>query len=98
MARDLYVYDVFDIETETYILVDESLSNVIKTLNIDKPRVFNAVKYGQKICKRYIITRTYLDGTINPNDAVEEFELPDDFHPKWDRVCLMINPKARVAK
>ena len=103
MARDLYVYDVFDIDTEAYILAAEPLGKVTEVLGIDKPRVLNAVKYGQKIRKRYIISRTYLDGTVNPNDADDEFEIPEDLRQRWDEARFLAkkfltHPRARVAK
>ncbi len=108
MARDLYVYDVFDIEADAYTLENVPLSTVINELGVDKARVLNAIKYGQKIKNRYIPSRTYLDGTTNPNDAdrrIDGFKktnvpevkvvVPEELANEWDRVRFILNPKAR---
>jgi hypothetical protein len=98
MAKDLYVYDVFDVDTDSYILENAPMGRVTETLKTDSTRVINAVKYGQKIEKRYIITRTYLDGTKNLEDAEATIVVPEYLQKEWDRVRFILNPKARVTK
>jgi hypothetical protein len=99
MAKDLYVYDVFDTEDECYVLENEPLGKVTERLKTEKTRVINAVTYGQKLDKRYIISRTYLDGTKNPNDAEEKVIVPENLRRRWDEARFaakraLRNPKA----
>ena len=111
MARDLYVYDVFDKDADTYILEDAPMKEVMTNLKIDKSRVINAVKEGHTVGGRYTISRTYLDGTKNPGDAEEKNEnkqttisagvniiVPEELAREWDTVRFFLNPKARVVK
>lgn len=99
MARDLYVYDVFDIETDIYILEGVPLNKVTNELGVDKCRVINAIKYGQKIKNRYKLSRTYLDGTKNPDDAEEKVVVPIELQERWDEARFaarraLRNPRA----
>lgn len=84
MAKDLYLYDVYDTEEEAYVLEQAPLNEVIAYLNIRKARIINAAVYGQRLRKRYVISRSYLDGSTNPADAEPKIVVPEEFKRRWD--------------
>ena len=84
MAKDLYSYDVYDTEEEAYVLEQAPLNEVIAYLNIRKARIINAAVYGQRLKKRYFVSRIYLDGSTNPADAEPKIVVPEDFKRRWD--------------
>ena len=42
MAKDLYLYDVFDVLRKVYVLQQVPLSEVMAKLNMSKARIINA--------------------------------------------------------
>ena len=98
MAKDLYLYDVYDTEDEAYVLLRVPLNEVISHLNISKTRIINAVLYGQRLRKRYVISRTYLDGSRNPIDAEPKIMFPEDLKKRWDQARLAAKRALRDPK
>lgn len=99
MPKPNDLLNVFDTVSNEYILLNATRQKVEKTLDIDGAKISYNLYTGYKIRHRYILERVV--NRTNPKNAVKENpnekqKIPQYTLDEWDRVRLMLNPKARV--
>lgn len=96
MAKNIYCYTVWDRLQEKNILVRASMKDVRERLGISASKVNQYAEKHWVYKGKYLITKHHLDKSeLNKNSENKKINLPDELIAEWDRVCLMLNPKAR---
>lgn len=94
MAKISRLLNVYDTETDEYLMTSASRQAIAKELNITTDRISDYLCKGYKIDSRYILERVE---TAEATDKAprDKNSLPQHILDDWDRTRLLINPGAR---
>lgn len=97
MGKEFYKYSVYDVVTDKVVLRWVSMKEVIATTGIPKDKITEYASKGYVYSGKYRLSRRAIN-EVEMNDCDDSTYIPQTLLNEWDRVRLLINPKARVVK